>query len=123
MKRNLNIFDTARYIYQTDGLKRFWSGASIIASGCIPAHAAYFSVYEFAKKKLLLGFDENWHPYIFGLTGVCAAIIHDSILAPIDSISNNYSSYIIMSLNSAETKITNSSFSFEKTYTLNKIYH
>ena len=122
MKKNLNIFDTIRYIYQTDGLKRFWSGASIIASGCIPAHAVYFSVYEFAKKKLLSRFDENLHPYIFGLTGVFAAILHDSIIAPIDSISNNYSSSIIF-LNSVETKITNSSCSFEKTYTLNKIYY
>ena len=83
--KNMHFFETVKYIYQRDGLKRFWSGTSFIASGCIPAHAAYFSVYELSKEKLLSRFSQNWHPYIFGLTGVCAAIVHDSILAPIDS--------------------------------------
>ena len=52
MKRNMNFFDTCKYIYQVDGLKRFWRGASIIASGCIPAHAAYFSIFEASKNKV-----------------------------------------------------------------------
>ncbi len=36
-------------IYETGGLKNFYSGSSILAMGCIPAHAIYFSIYEKAK--------------------------------------------------------------------------
>lgn len=36
-------------IYETGGLKNFYSGSSIVAIGCIPAHAIYFSIYEKAK--------------------------------------------------------------------------
>jgi hypothetical protein len=28
---------------------QFWKGALVLSSGCGPAHAAYFSIYEFAK--------------------------------------------------------------------------
>ncbi len=36
-------------IYETGGLINFYSGSSIVAIGCIPAHAIYFSIYEKAK--------------------------------------------------------------------------
>lgn len=29
---------------------RFWKGAQVIASGCIPAHASYFTAYEYLKQ-------------------------------------------------------------------------
>lgn len=37
-------------LYRDEGLFRFWKGAEVIASGCIPAHAAYFTVYEYLKR-------------------------------------------------------------------------
>lgn len=39
-------------IYNTGGLLNFYSGSSVLAMGCIPAHAIYFSIYEQAKKHL-----------------------------------------------------------------------
>lgn len=32
-------------IYEAGGLTNFYSGTSVLAMGCIPAHAIYFSIY------------------------------------------------------------------------------
>jgi len=79
---------TAQKLYRTEGFWKFWRGASILASGCIPAHALYFSVYEFSKRKLLPKFhDQNnkVYPYAYALTGALATSIHDLVLTPFDS--------------------------------------
>ena len=78
----------ARDLYRTGGIMMFWRGASVLASGCIPAHAAYFSVYEFFKRKLLPKFHDqknDVYPHAYALTGVLATFIHDFIMTPIDS--------------------------------------
>jgi hypothetical protein len=41
---------TATILYREEGLVRFWKGAQVIASGCVPAHASYFTAYELLKK-------------------------------------------------------------------------
>lgn len=55
-----------------------------MASGCIPAHAAYFSIYEAAKHKLIPKANSELHPYLNGLTGVFATMAHDMIITPFD---------------------------------------
>lgn len=47
-----SFFSTIKNIYSVGGLKRFWNGSLVISVGCIPAHAAYFSVYEYSKFNL-----------------------------------------------------------------------
>ena len=55
-----------------------------MAAGSVPAHAAYFSVYEFSKKKL--GVDKSGFQFISSaLTGAFATLFHDLILTPSDS--------------------------------------
>lgn len=84
----LGVLATAKDLYKTGGFSTFWRGASVLASGCVPAHAAYFSVYEFFKRKLLPKFhDEKTeiYPYAYALTGVLATSIHDFIITPFDS--------------------------------------
>lgn len=46
------LTEIMKSIYETGGLKNFYSGSSILAMGCIPAHAIYFSIYEKAKQML-----------------------------------------------------------------------
>jgi hypothetical protein len=48
----MNFFSVLKHIYKTGGIKNFYSGMSLMASGCMPAHAIYFSVYEYARVKL-----------------------------------------------------------------------
>lgn len=33
-------------IYRAGGVANFYSGSSVVAMGCAPAHAIYFSIYE-----------------------------------------------------------------------------
>lgn len=49
----------------------------------MPAHAAFFSVYEFARVKFSIN-DEKHHPYLFALTGAAATFLHDLVMTPID---------------------------------------
>jgi hypothetical protein len=42
---HLSLFQIIRNIYKSGGLSNFYSGSSVLAMGCIPAHAIYFSIY------------------------------------------------------------------------------
>lgn len=67
----------------TQGPLRLWRGASTMLAACVPAHAAYFTVYETGKRKL--GADaEGHHPVAAGATGVLATLLHDAIMTPMD---------------------------------------
>lgn len=48
----LSLFQIMKNIYNTGGLSNFYSGSSVLAMGCIPAHAIYFSIYELCKQHL-----------------------------------------------------------------------
>lgn len=62
-----------------------YSGGFSIAGGCVPAHAAYFSMYEFLQKKFNV-VDEEHHPIEFGVIGALATFAHEFILTPFDVI-------------------------------------
>ena len=48
----LSFTTTAKVLYKEEGLLRFWKGANVVASGCVPAHGAQFVIYEYLKEKL-----------------------------------------------------------------------
>ena len=39
----------AKRIVKRDGLMRLWRGVSAMFAGCVPAHAVYFSIFEYIK--------------------------------------------------------------------------
>jgi solute carrier family 25 iron transporter 28/37 len=51
-KTHTKFREITKNIYLNGGFTRFWKGSLVIGSASIPAHALYFSVYEFAKLKL-----------------------------------------------------------------------
>lgn len=54
-------------------------------AGCIPAHAAYFSVFE--SLKVILGADkEGHHPVAAAVCGGAAALSHDMFMTPFDMV-------------------------------------
>ena len=83
MTKNISFFQIIRKLYNEGGIRAFYRGIGLIACGSMPAHAAYFSVYEFSRFKLGIN-DEKHHPYLFALTGASAIFLHDLILTPID---------------------------------------
>ncbi len=53
--------------------------------GCVPAHALYFSSFEYSKK--VLGADQpGHHPLAAGAAGAVSTVCHDSIMSPMDTI-------------------------------------
>ncbi len=74
---------TADILYKDEGFFRFWKGAQVIASGCIPAHASYFTMYEYLKKKM----EYNNSEYEVASTAAIGALTtfaHDFFITPAD---------------------------------------
>jgi len=72
-------------IIRTEGPLRLWRGVSTMLTGCVPAHAAYFAIYE--NSKVVLGVDQpGHHPVAAAATGMLSTIAHDSIMTPMDVI-------------------------------------
>ena len=80
-----NFWDITKSVFKNNGILGFWRGGSTIAFGCAPAHAAYFSIYEFTKTVLGVK-DEKVYPILFGATGILASITHDVIMNPFDGM-------------------------------------
>lgn len=51
-EKSLGFFRTAKLLYRSQGIIRFYRGTLPILLGCIPAHSAFFGTYEIAKKYL-----------------------------------------------------------------------
>lgn len=74
----------AKRIVKDEGVFRLWRGVSAMFAGCVPAHAVYFSVFEYVKS--LLGADrDGHHPMEAAISGAAAAFGHDLILTPFDT--------------------------------------
>ena len=50
-EKSRGFTNTAKLLYKHGCIRRFYRGAIPIVMGCIPAHAAFFGTYEFAKIK------------------------------------------------------------------------
>ena len=71
----------ASILYREEGLFRFWKGAQVIASGCVPAHASYFLMYEHLKEFFRYENDEfNIATTMF--IGSTTTFAHDFFIAP-----------------------------------------
>lgn len=75
----------AQRIVKNDGILRLWRGVGAMFLGCIPAHAAYFSLFETMKTGL--GADKEGHfPLEAALCGAAATFAHDFIMTPFDVV-------------------------------------
>mmetsp|Transcript_7382 Transcript_7382/g.9361 ORF Transcript_7382/g.9361 Transcript_7382/m.9361 type:complete len:384 (-) Transcript_7382:1070-2221(-) len=82
-----NVGDSLRRLVQAEGSFRLWRGVSTMLTGCIPAHAAYFSIYEHGKDVFSLNDPNATHnPLAAATCGSLATIAHDCIMTPMDVI-------------------------------------
>jgi len=72
-------------LHQEEGIIRFWKGANVVASGCIPAHGAQFVVYEILKNKLNYNNDQYEMLSTLGI-GAATTWAHDFFISPSDII-------------------------------------
>jgi len=64
----------------------FIRGWNVIASGCIPAHIALFTVYEATREKLSSSNNGVLASHHAAICGITATAAHDCILTPMDVI-------------------------------------
>lgn len=83
--QKLTFVKTANILYREEGLWRFWKGAQVIASGCIPAHASYFTVYELLKRYFNFK-NENYEVMQTACIGALTTFAHDFFISPSDSM-------------------------------------
>ena len=81
----MQTWNCATRIVGKEGIFRLWRGVSAMFAGCIPAHAAYFSIFESMKRAT--GADKPGHqPIAAGMCGATAALAHDVCMTPFDTI-------------------------------------
>lgn len=67
------------------GWRRMYRGIFAVFLGVVPAHSAYFSIYEVAKESF--GANESGHhPIAAAASGVCATMAHDIFMTPLDVV-------------------------------------
>lgn len=72
-----------RHLVSTEAFGKLWRGAQAMASGCIPAHAMYFSSYEAVKAYFLARQEDSdtiLGPVGSTVAGATAAFSHDMIM-------------------------------------------
>ncbi len=79
-------FDSIKTRIQVNLLnyKNLWRGISMVSLGCIPAHALYFTSYEYTKSKLIS--NSNYDFLNSALCGILPCITHDLVMVPFDVI-------------------------------------
>jgi solute carrier family 25 (mitochondrial iron transporter), member 28/37 len=81
----MQTWNCATRIVGREGIFRLWRGVSAMFVGCIPAHAAYFSIFESMKKAT--GADGDGHrPLAAAVCGAAAAVSHDLCMTPFDTV-------------------------------------
>lgn len=72
-----------------EGILRPFRGVGVMVAGAGPAHALYFSCYEFLKNSMLsYNFASHFNPLIYGTAGCVATFIHDAVMNPAEGLHN-----------------------------------
>ncbi|CAM9483703.1 unnamed protein product, partial [Phaeothamnion confervicola] len=72
-------------LVRAGGMLRLWRGVSTMLTGCVPAHALYFSALESLKTRLGVN-QPGHHPVGAAVAGATATIFHDAVMTPMDVI-------------------------------------
>ncbi|KAL4381918.1 hypothetical protein AHAS_Ahas04G0181500 [Arachis hypogaea] len=74
-------------ILKLEGPSSLYRGISAMALGAGPAHAVYFSVYEFCKQAFSSSFTtNNYSSLVHAASGVCATVTSDAVFTPMDVV-------------------------------------
>ncbi|KAL3829042.1 hypothetical protein ACJIZ3_017844 [Penstemon smallii] len=82
--KSAGVKQALQSILISDGVKGLYRGIGAMGLGAGPAHAVYFSVYEFCKKNFSGGNLNN--SVAHALSGVCATVASDAVLTPMDMV-------------------------------------
>lgn len=95
--RYTGIMDAFVKIVKNEGAFRPVRGMGVVAFGAGPAHALYFSCYEFIKNNFSGGVTPGENNKINFVAGCFSTLLHDAVMVPSDGsgISHSISYYYI----------------------------
>lgn len=82
------IIPVVRSIVATEGVAALWRGIPAVIISAGPAHALSFATYETVRKILApqVATDGDVHPFATATAGVCATVVGDGIMTPMDVV-------------------------------------
>jgi solute carrier family 25 iron transporter 28/37 len=91
--RYTGIIDAFFKIVKHEGIFRPVRGMSVVAVGAGPAHALYFSCYEFIKNNCSGRVKPGEAPLVNFAAGCFATLLHDAVMVPSDVIKQRLQMY------------------------------
>ncbi|KAL3850569.1 hypothetical protein ACJIZ3_012451 [Penstemon smallii] len=82
--KSVGVNQALQSILKNDGVKGLYRGIGAMGLGAGPAHAVYFSVYEFCKKSFSFGNPNN--SVAHAASGVFATVASDAVFTPMDMV-------------------------------------
>ena len=82
--RYTGIIDALVKIVKTEGALRPVRGMGVVAFGAGPAHALYFSCYEFMKSTFSGSSLPGNNMLVNGVAGCFSTLLHDAVMVPSD---------------------------------------
>lgn len=82
--RHASSQDMSRFV-QKQSLRTMYRGVTAVFAGVVPAHSAYFSIYEVAKERFGAN-KRGHHPMAAAASGAVATISHDLVMTPLDVV-------------------------------------
>lgn len=91
--RYSGIIDAFVKIVKNEGAFRPVRGMGVVAFGAGPAHALYFSCYEFMKTNFSGAVQAGDNPLVNAVAGIFATLLHDAVMVPSDVIKQRLQMY------------------------------
>jgi solute carrier family 25 iron transporter 28/37 len=80
------VFSNLVHIMKNEGVFRPVRGISATVWGSGPAHAMYFSSYEYLKEKFSSAGNKNYNHYGHAAAGCVSTLLHDAVMTPADVV-------------------------------------
>ncbi|XP_059668061.1 uncharacterized protein LOC132313350 [Cornus florida] len=81
---SLTLRQSLGSILKLEGPAVLYRGIAAMGLGAGPAHAVYFSVYEYSKK--FLSTENRNNSAAHAVSGVCATVVSDAVITPMDMV-------------------------------------
>nr|GMD14061.1 mitoferrin-like [Ipomoea batatas]GMD17347.1 mitoferrin-like [Ipomoea batatas] len=82
--KSVGVRQALQSILRSEGVSGLYRGIGAMGLGAGPAHAVYFSVYEFCKETFSGGNPNNSAAH--AASGVCATVASDAVFTPMDMV-------------------------------------
>ena len=97
--RHASAQDMSKYVQQ-QSIRTLYRGVTAVFAGVVPAHSAYYSIYEVAKDRFGAN-RRGHHPMAAAASGAVATIAHDAVMTPLDVVKQRMQLGVYQSISQA----------------------